>query len=144
MLGAGCRELVPEQRLQAVERDAVVGEEAHLRIRSLYVLLMVAVDEQHIVGRELDAGEFAAQDGHEQLDAYALVLAHAELSGHRYLLAARLQREVATGEYVRCGGVVVGNALHELQRLLLSRLLGLCVWQRGQFCAVGDGLLART
>ena len=39
---------------------------------------------------------------------------------------------------------VVGYALHELQRLLLSRLLGLCVWQRGRFCAVGDGLLART
>ena len=49
------KEFVPEECLQGVEIDTAALQEVHLLIRCLDVLLVYAVHDEHIVGRELQA-----------------------------------------------------------------------------------------
>ncbi len=46
-------QLIPEQRLQGIERDPLLLQEIHLRIVCLDILLVITVQNQHIIRSKL-------------------------------------------------------------------------------------------
>ena len=60
-------EFAPEERLQSVEIQAGLLKELHVGIFGADIAFVVAVDEQHVIGRKLHAGHFKAQKSEREL-----------------------------------------------------------------------------
>ena len=87
---------------------------------------MVAVDEQHILGGEVDARYLCTYNGQKQLQAYYCVAAHRQLAVAAYVLALARKPKVGCSHYVGGRLVVVAYTMQELYLLALLSLCNRC------------------
>ena len=116
LLRSGQQEFVPEERLQTVEVEAVVLEEAQLAVLGLDILFVQTVDDEHIVGGKLHAAHLGLDERYHHLQTDYLILAHAQLARQRLVDASRLDAEAHVAHNVLLVEPLIAHLLHEMQR----------------------------
>ena len=102
--GARHEEFVPEERLQGVKVEVSLFQETHLVIAGPYILLVEAVDQQHILRRKFHDAHLHSKEAERK--ANHVVALHAQCPVDRKFLAQSAQRHLHVGRDTRFGVTV--------------------------------------